>query len=82
MKTIITSVVLIGLILALGQAAGHASGATDQLKRDVYRVCNQSRISSTITEGSCADLQDATNTEFLCAENNTSPNNICWVEVK
>lgn len=48
----------------------------------VYSVCNQSRISPTITEGECGRLQDKWNIEFICAANNQNPNTRCWTESK
>lgn len=50
--------------------------------QSVYTVCNDSRISATITEASCAALQDSTRTEFLCDGMGTSPQLRCWVEDK
>lgn len=82
MKLTLTGLFLLAVVFALGNAAGHASGATESAKRLVYSVCNDSRMSPTITEQQCGDLQDQTGTEFLCEEANTSPTNICWVEVK
>ncbi len=48
--------------------------------RAVYKVCNESRISSTIDEKGCGELQDALHYEFLCETNNTNPATHCWVE--
>lgn len=48
----------------------------------VYTICNESRLSPTIHEEQCGNIQDATHTEFLCASNNTSPATHCWVEDK
>lgn len=46
----------------------------------IYQVCNQARISPTIDERGCADLQDVLHYKFLCADNNTNPTTHCWVE--
>ena len=51
-------------------------------KQEVYRVCNQSRISPSVTEAECAELQDKYNMRFICEERNAQPDNICWVETK
>lgn len=48
----------------------------------VYDICQQSRISPTIDERGCADLQDQLGYEYLCQANNMSVNNHCWVERK
>jgi hypothetical protein len=48
----------------------------------VYQVCNESRMSATISERGCADLQDQLHLEFLCTQANDRPDNHCWVEVK
>ena len=48
----------------------------------VYAVCNTSRISPTINETECGQLQDKWHIEFLCRDNNTDPNNVCWTEQK
>lgn len=48
----------------------------------VYAVCNESRISPTITETECGQLQDKWGIEFLCQANNTDPQNHCWTEQK
>lgn len=48
----------------------------------VYAVCNESRISLTITEKECGQLQDLWHIEFLCKANNTDPANVCWTEKK
>lgn len=48
----------------------------------VYQVCNESRISATISERGCADLQDQLHMEFLCEQANDRPDNHCWVENK
>lgn len=77
-----TVVLLLALAYGLGNAAGGASGSVTTAKQLVYSVCNESRISATINETQCGDMQDETNTEFLCEANNTSPINYCWVEVK
>lgn len=82
MKLTLTGLFLLAVAFALGNASGHASGAVENTKQLVYTVCNDSRISLAITEQQCGDLQTDTGTEFLCAEANTSPTNICWVEVK
>lgn len=58
---------------------------TEQLNEEeqhVYDVCNDSRISKDINETNCGFLQDKYNMEFICKENNTSVNNMCWVEYK
>lgn len=48
----------------------------------VYDICQQSRISPTISEDGCAQIQDALGYEYLCQANNASPDNHCWVERK
>jgi hypothetical protein len=48
----------------------------------VYQVCNESRMSETISERGCGDLQDQLHLEFLCKQANTRPDNHCWVENK
>lgn len=69
--------------MSLVLAAGMLSMSTRVVPADlVYRVCNESRMSLTIDERGCADLQDQTNTEFLCQQNNNDPANHCWVEEK
>lgn len=50
--------------------------------KSVYIVCNDSRMSATVTEASCAALQDVTRTEFLCEDMGTSSDIRCWVEDK
>lgn len=83
MKSITATVILlIALAYGLGNAAGGASGSVTTTKQLVYDVCNESRLSASINETQCGDMQDETNTEFLCEANNTSPTNYCWVEVK
>lgn len=53
-----------------------------QMQR-VYEICNQSRmVASDELEQDCGAAQDATNTEFLCSANNSSPDTNCWVEAK
>lgn len=46
----------------------------------VYETCQQSRMSPTIDERGCADLQDQLGYEYLCKANNASADNVCWVE--
>lgn len=47
----------------------------------IFNVCNQSRISATIKESQCADLQTSYGIEFLCSERNTNPATYCWTEI-
>lgn len=67
-------------------SATQLSGAHDEQRQatliNVYTVCNDSRISAEISETECGNLQDTTDTEFLCTANNMSPANHCWVEDK
>ena len=46
----------------------------------VYDVCNQSRMSSEISERQCADLQVKYGIEFLCERGDRSADNHCWTE--
>jgi len=48
----------------------------------VYAICNESRISATINETQCGDIQDSTQTEYLCKENNSLSTTYCWTEDK
>lgn len=70
---------LLVAVSQLDQAKGDLRQAT---LSNVYTVCNDSRISSEINETQCGELQDMTDTEFLCDANNMSPANHCWVEDK
>ncbi len=77
-KLFVWNMVLLFALLGLS----HAYAQRYDGKQLVYAICNESRISSTIDERGCADLQDQLNMEFLCMDNNTSPSNYCWVEAK
>jgi len=68
------------LALALGQLFSAQAETRTQELRHVYTVCNESRISPTITEQACGDLLDKTHTRFTCSDRNTSPTNICTVK--
>lgn len=81
MKTLI-GVLVVGAALAWSMVAVHNSATTRAKVAMVYQVCNESRISPTIDERGCGDLQDQTHTEFLCDANNVLVSNHCWVEVK
>lgn len=67
---------------AQAQEATDRKTQLENQEQHVYDVCNDSRISATISENNCGYLQDRYNMEFICKENNTSVNNMCWVEYK
>ncbi len=49
----------------------------------VYSVCNAARQQhDAASELRCGELQDMTNTEFLCEANNNLPSTRCWVEIR
>lgn len=51
--------------------------------RAVYTICNESRLATNgPLEQACGDAQDASTSEFLCADNNQDPSTHCWVELK
>lgn len=51
--------------------------------RAVYAVCNNSRlVINGQLEQACGDAQSASDTEFLCDQNNQDPTTHCWVELK
>lgn len=78
MKTTILLSLLVGLVfgLAINQAA------TDSASAQVYAECQRSRLSVSITEKRCGELQDKYNIEFLCEANNNLESNHCWTEAK
>lgn len=73
---------ILSIIAVLAGGIAWGVGAQARTVQHVYNVCNASRISKTISEHDCGDLQDKTNTEFLCNANNDLSTNYCWVEVK
>lgn len=77
-KYVVYNFLLLAGLLVLAVAYSHRVDA----KQLVFNVCNESRISPTIDERGCADLQEQLNMEFLCDGNNTNVNTHCWVEVK
>lgn len=78
-----TKNIFIVLLLALSVITTQQLFSRDaDVKAMVYQVCNDSRTSPTITEEQCGNIQDLSNTEFLCEANNPLPSNYCWVEVK
>lgn len=80
----INKLLTLGLIVLTGLALGMAVNreAVASAAQEVYAVCQASRMSATITEQHCADLQDKYDIEFLCEDANTLASNHCWVEVK
>lgn len=72
------------LALAVGLIFGVAinNAATQSASEQVYAVCQQSRLSPTIDERGCADLQDQLHVEYLCDHNNNLESNHCWTETK
>ncbi len=53
----------------------------DKIKQAVWDVCTYTRTTDA-KETSCAMVQDATNSEYLCRDNNSFKTNVCWVELK
>lgn len=45
----------------------------------IYHVCNESRVSRTINEKECGELQDRFGKVFLCERHNMNVDNHCWV---
>lgn len=73
--------IFIGMSISLVAGMWSMSNRVDPAKL-VYQVCNESRISLSINERGCGDLQDQLHMEFVCEHNNTDPDNHCQVEEK
>lgn len=66
-----------------GKAGFYQSKTDAEIQTEVYNYCNASRqVIDGDREQHCGDMQDATNSEFLCDQRNFSPTTHCWVEVK
>lgn len=57
------------------------SPTTDRLTDTVRVVCDYTRIGAGGMD-LCQRAQAVSNTEYLCKNNNTSADNVCWVEVR
>jgi hypothetical protein len=73
----ITLTIVIGVCVCVNIQAQKGSP-----KEVVYQMCQSSRMTDSVAEQTCADLQDHYNIEFLCEQNNKSSSNHCWVEEK
>ena len=74
-------VALCFILLSVIELAGmwSMSNRVDPAKL-VHQICNESRIDLSISERGCGELQDQLRMEFMCEQNNTDPDNYCWVE--
>lgn len=74
---------LLGMLIACVVFAGFVNARAEEStnKHDyVYTVCNNSRLSPTINERECADLQAELDVEFICEQRNDLVTNTCWTE--
>lgn len=53
-----------------------------QPEKVVYQMCQSSRMGRSVSEQTCADLQQQYGVEFLCKQANDRIDNECWVETK
>lgn len=74
---IITLIVVVGLV-----CLANIGQADMQPKQVVYDMCQASRISDTVSESTCGELQERYNAEYLCDQNNKNASTHCWVEMK
>lgn len=81
MKSLILPVLF--AIVGLYVVSFHQADLMRSTRSDVvYAVCNSSRTTPNVSERECARLQEQWHREFMCVDNNDSPDNYCWVEVK
>jgi hypothetical protein len=73
---------LLALVIGLGIGYVINIHATEKAAFEVYTTCNESRMSDTINETKCGDLQDKYGIEFLCEQRNNLSTNTCWTEAK
>lgn len=81
MKTL-NILLIFGLALTVGLVFGSAVNkvAYNSAAAEVYAACQASRMSATLSEKHCGELQDKYKIEYLCKQNNTLVSNHCWTE--
>lgn len=75
------------MVLAFGIEFGRMALERHDARRTtmtyVYNICNAARQEDNgRSEADCGEVQDRTDTEFMCEQDNNDPATHCWVEDK